>query len=129
MAIEIGRVGIWHPGRIWDAAGDELEEAAAELEHLGYGPIWSGRSEATLRRQERMLRGTSRIVAGTGIVNIWLNPADELSGSFQRLSAEFPDRLLIGLGSSHAPEVEARGIRYKRPLGRMRRYLDELDTM
>jgi probable F420-dependent oxidoreductase len=129
MAIDIGRIGIWHPGRVWDDSGDELEEAAAELEELGYGAIWSGSSQANLERQGRMLSATSRIVAATGIVNIWLNAADELSGNFQRLNGQYRDRLLIGLGSSHAPQVEAAGITYQRPLSRMRRYLDELDTM
>jgi len=129
VAIEIGRVGIWSPGSIWDAAGDELEGAATELEELGYGAIWTGSSQADLSRQERLLAATSRIVAATGIVNIWVNPADELSGSFQRLNGRYPDRLLIGLGSSHAPAVEAAGITYERPLSRLRRYLDELDTM
>jgi probable F420-dependent oxidoreductase len=129
VAIEIGQIGVWHPGRVWDDAGPELEEAAAELEELGYGAIWSGSSEASLARQERMLSATGRIVAATGIVNIWLNPADELSGNFQRLNGQYRDRLLIGLGSSHAPAVEAAGITYERPLSRLRRYLDELDTM
>lgn len=129
MAIEIGRVGIWHPGGTWDAAGGEADEAAAELEELGYGAIWTGSSEANLARQERILAATSRIVAATGIVNVWLNPADELSASYQRLQAQHPDRLLIGLGSSHAPLVEARGIRYERPVSRLRQYLDELDAM
>ena len=129
MAIDIGSVGIWHSGRIWDAAGEEADEAAAELEELGYGAIWTGSSEANLARQERILSATSRIVAATGIVNIWLNAADELSGNYQRLTTKHPDRLLIGLGSSHAPQVEAAGITYERPLSRLRRYLDELDTM
>lgn len=129
MAIEIGQVGVWHPGGVWDGAGPELEEAAAELEELGYGAIWSGSSEASLARQGRMLSATSRIVAATGIVNVWLNAADELSGNFQRLNGQHRDRLLIGLGSSHAPAVEAAGITYARPLSRLRRYLDELDTM
>jgi probable F420-dependent oxidoreductase len=129
MAIDIGRVGIWSRGGLWDDAGDEAGEAAGELDDLGYGAIWTGSSEANLERQRRILSATGRIVAATGIVNIWLNPADELSGNFQRLSAEHPDRLLIGLGSSHAPQVEAAGIKYERPLSRLRRYLDELDTM
>jgi probable F420-dependent oxidoreductase len=129
MAIDIGSVGIWHRGRIWDAAGDEVDDAAAELEELGYGAIWTGSSEANLARQERILSATSRIVAATGIVNIWLNAADELSGNYQRLTTKHPDRLLIGLGSSHAPQVEAAGITYEQPLTRLRRYLDELDTM
>jgi probable F420-dependent oxidoreductase len=129
VAIEIGRVGIWHRGRIWDGAGDELEDAAAELEELGYGAIWSGSSEANLSRQERMLAATSRIVAATGIVNIWLNPAAELAASYRRISAEHPGRLLIGLGSSHAPQVEAEGLKYEKPLTRLRSYLDELDAM
>jgi probable F420-dependent oxidoreductase len=129
VAIDIGQVGIWHPGRSWDAAGDEVDDAAVELEEAGYGAIWTGSSEASLARQERILAATSRIVAATGIVNIWLNPADELSGNFQRLNGRYPDRVLIGLGSSHAPQVEAAGIKYERPLSRLRRYLDELDTM
>lgn len=129
MAIDIGRVGIWSQGGLWDDAGDEAGDAAAELEDLGYGAIWTGSSEANLERQRRILSATGRIVAATGIVNIWLNPADELSGNFQRLSAEYPDRLLIGLGSSHAARVEAAGIKYERPLSRLRRYLDELDAM
>ena len=129
MAIEIGRVGIWHQGERWDAAGDEVDEAAAELDELGYGAIWTGNSEASLARQERILGATSRIVAATGIVSVWLNPADELSASYQRLETQHPDRLLIGLGSSHAPMVEGRGIKYERPLSRLRRYVDELDTM
>jgi probable F420-dependent oxidoreductase len=129
MAIDIGQVGIWNQGGSWDAAGDEVDEAAAELEELGYGAIWTGSSEASLARQERILAATTRIVAATGIVNVWLNPADELSASFQRLEAKYPDRLLIGLGSSHAPMVEAQGIKYERPLSRLRLYLDELDAM
>jgi probable F420-dependent oxidoreductase len=129
MAIEIGRVGIWHSGRIWDAAGDEANEAAAELEELGYGAIWTGSSVADLARQERILASTDRIVAATGIVNVWLNPAEELAVSYRRLAAEHPDRLLIGLGSSHAPQVEKAGLRYERPLSHLRAYLDELDGM
>jgi probable F420-dependent oxidoreductase len=129
MAIEIGRVGIWHQGGSWDAAGDEVDEAASELDELGYGAIWTGSSEANLARQERILAATNRIVAASGIVSVWLNPADELSASYQRLETEYPDRLLIGLGSSHAPMVEAKGIRYERPLSRLRAYVDELDTI
>jgi probable F420-dependent oxidoreductase len=129
MAIEIGRVGVWHPGRVWDAAGREADEAAAELEELGYGAIWTGSSKADLARQQRILAATSRIVAATGIVNIWLNPARELATSYQELASEHPERLLIGLGSSHAPQVEARGIKYERPLSHLRAYLDELDEM
>jgi probable F420-dependent oxidoreductase len=129
MAIEIGRVGIWNQGESWDAAGNEVDEAAAELDELGYGAIWTGNSDASLARQERILAATNRIVAASGIVSVWLNPADELSASYQRLEAQHPDRLLIGLGSSHAPQVEAKGIKYERPLSRLRGYLDELDAI
>jgi probable F420-dependent oxidoreductase len=129
MAIDVGRTGIWITGRIWDGAGDEAYEAATELEELGYGAIWIGSSKADLVRQERILSSTERIVAATGIVNIWLNPAEELAASCRRLAGEHRDRLLIGLGSSHAPQVEAAGIHYTKPLSRMRAYLDELDAM
>jgi probable F420-dependent oxidoreductase len=129
VAIDIGRVGIWSRGGLWAKAGDEVEEAAAELDQLGFGAIWLGSSTADLEMQERILSSSRRIVAATGIVNVWLNPAEELAASYRRIDADHPDRLLIGLGSSHAPQVEAQGIRYERPLSKLRAYLDELDAM
>ena len=129
MAIDVGRVGIWSPAGIWSDAGDELSEAAAELEQLGYGAIWLGSSRADLELQSQILSSTRTLVAATGILNIWTQPADQVAASYSRLAPDHADRLLLGFGAGHAPMVERAGMHYERPLSHLREYLDELDSM
>jgi probable F420-dependent oxidoreductase len=64
----------------------------------------------------------------TAIINVWTTPATELAARYARLEVEAPNRLLIGLGSSHAPLVEPAGFSYRQPLRRLASYLDELDA-
>lgn len=127
MKIDAGRVGIWSPSPAWENT-DELEEAAAELEELGYGALWLGSSCGDLELPARLLAGTRRLVLATAIVNIWTDPAVEVAARYAGLAAEATNRLLIGLGSSHAPLVEPAGFSYRRPLRRLAAYLDELDA-
>jgi probable F420-dependent oxidoreductase len=129
MAIDLGRVGIWSPARIWSDAGAELGEAASELEELGYGAIWLGSSRADLDLQSEILSSTHTLVAATGILNIWTQPADQVAASYRRLAPDHGDRLLLGFGAGHAPMVEQAGMHYERPLSHLREYLDELDSM
>jgi probable F420-dependent oxidoreductase len=129
MAIDIGRVGIWSPARIWSDAGPELREAAAELEELGYGAIWLGSSRADLELQSEMLSSTRTLVAATGILNIWTQPAEQVAASYSRLVPQYVDRLLLGFGAGHAPMVERAGMHYERPLSHLKEYVDELDAM
>jgi probable F420-dependent oxidoreductase len=129
MAIDVGQVGIWSPAGIWSEAGDALSEAAAELEELGYGAIWLGSSRADLALQSALLSSTRTLVAATGILNIWTEPADQVAASYSRLSPGHADRLLLGFGAGHAPMVERAGMHYERPLSHLREYLDELDSM
>jgi probable F420-dependent oxidoreductase len=129
MAMDIGRVGIWSPAGIWNEAGPELKEAAAELEELGYGAIWLGSSLADLELQSEILSSTRTLVAATGILNIWTQPAEEVAASYRRLAPEHSDRLLLGFGAGHKPMVERAGMHYERPLSHLREYLDELDSM
>lgn len=127
MKIDVGRVGIWSPSQAWENA-DELEEAAAELEEVGYGALWLGSSRGDLELPARLLAGTRRLMVATAIVNVWTDPAGEVAARYADLEARAPDRLLIGLGSSHAPLVEPAGFSYRRPLRRLAAYLDELDA-
>ncbi|MDX6606266.1 MAG: hypothetical protein QOD14_806 [Solirubrobacterales bacterium] len=129
MAIDVGRVGIWSPAGIWQAAGDELSEAAAELEELGYGAVWLGSSRADLELQSEILSSTRTLVAATGILNIWTQPPEQVAESYGRLAPDHADRLLLGFGAGHAPQVERAGMHYERPLSHLREYLDELDSM
>ena len=126
MNIDIGAVGVWSPSPAWEHS-PQLADAAAELEELGYGALWLGSSHGDLQLPSTLLRSTRRLVVTTAIINIWTNPASQLAARYAQLEAEVPNRLLIGLGSSHAPLVEPAGFSYRQPLRRLATYLDELD--
>jgi probable F420-dependent oxidoreductase len=64
----------------------------------------------------------------TRILNIWMHGPSEVAERYQKLTATYPDRLLIGLGASHAPIVDAAEAGYRRPMAKMVEFLDELDA-
>lgn len=121
-----GAIGVWSP-QLREGDAHDVAEAAAELEQLGYGTIWvPGREHADLEeRLGLLLSATERITVATGIVSIWTHPAEATAALHARLTSEFPGRLLLGLGVSHAPAV---GDSYRKPLTEMTRYLDVLDA-
>lgn len=130
MSLDLRPVGIWTMSPAWEAAEDTLAEAAAEIDDLGYGALWLGVARGDLDLPERLLGATHRLVVATGIVNIWTDPSTLVAASYRRVTATHPDRLLLGLGASHAAVVEARtGERYTKPLSRLGGYLDELDAL
>jgi probable F420-dependent oxidoreductase len=124
----LGRVGVWsrelrfHPDR------GAAREAAGELEALGYGAIFiPDVGGDVLGAVAEMLDATSTIAVATGILNIWMHDAGEIAAGVARLDGR--ERLLVGLGASHAAIVDAENPgRYARPLSKMRSYLDELDA-
>lgn len=125
--IELGPVGIWASSGLWTAAGEKAADAAAELEDLGYKALWIGSSAGNLEIHGSLLAGTNRLVVASGIINVWADPAPLVAKRFQQLDALYPDRILVGLGSSHAALVTEE--EYRKPLTRLRRYLDELDGL
>ena len=124
--LDIGPVGLWTSSGLWTAAGDEMTEAAAELDDLGYGALWLGSSDGNLVPHESLLAATTRLVVISGIINVWTNPPGTVAESYQRVNTAHPDRIVIGLGSSHAPLVKTE--EYRQPLTRLRLYLDDLDA-
>jgi probable F420-dependent oxidoreductase len=64
----------------------------------------------------------------TGILSVWVLEAGAVAAFFGRAEARHPGRFLAGLGVSHAPLVDRNEPgRYRKPLGKMQDYLDELD--
>jgi probable F420-dependent oxidoreductase len=123
--MDLGRVGVWDIGlRMEDnVAGGAAAEAAAELEELGYGALWLGFSPG-VEHAVPLLKATARIVVATGILSIWdYEPAD-VAARHAAVTAEHPERFLLGLGVSHEALVKER---YKRPLAAMHAFLDGLD--
>jgi probable F420-dependent oxidoreductase len=112
---------------VWDA--DDRLDAATDLDELGYGALWLGSADPTLRLAEELLAATKRIVVATGIVNVWSVEAPDIAAAYQRVAGAYPDRFLLGLGNSHAPLVQALGKDYTKPLGYLAGYLDALDSV
>ncbi len=78
---------------------------------------------------ERLLDATRQVTVVTGVLSVWLHDADRVAGFAESVEARHPGRFLAGFGVSHAPLVdrEQEGL-YRRPLAKMRQYLDELDA-
>jgi probable F420-dependent oxidoreductase len=123
--VELGSVGVWWSGS-WRVEGAPDVDAAAEVEAIGYGAIWSsgGFEPGLSPHLGRLLASTRRIVVASGIVSIWVTPPDELAAAVHALDATYPDRFLLGLGVSHAPLTPD----YAAPYQRMVHYLDALDA-
>jgi probable F420-dependent oxidoreductase len=127
--MDIGRVGIW-TSTLDGQPSARAGEAAAEIEALGFGALWSpealGREAFT--NAALLLGATRRIVVVMGITNIWARDAMAMAAAQQTLTEAYPDRFLLGIGVSHAPLIDMRGHDYSKPLTAMRRYLDAMDS-
>lgn len=121
--------GVWSAAlRYGDAAA--AGAAASELESLGYTAAWVPDVGGDLFRAiENLLAATSSITVATGILNLWMHDAAETAARHADFVERFGDRVLFGIGVSHAPLIDmAEAGRYQRPLARTREYLDELDA-
>ncbi len=115
--MELSRFGVWTSFR---SLGQENGPTAAKVaEQLGYGTFWVGGSPR-LTELADLLRATETITVATSIVNVWQYEPESLCEEFQALEAEFPGRVLVGLGVGH-PEATQE---YQKPLAKMRGFLD-----
>lgn len=123
--MELGHVGIWSPELRY---GDPTEavDAVAEVEALGYGAAWLPDMGGELFDDvDRLLGATSTLTIGTGVLNVWMHAADDVAAWWGSLPAEHANRLMLGIGVSHAPLI---GDAWKRPLDTIGEYLDRLDA-
>lgn len=121
---------------IWDVAlryGDrgEASEAAAELEELGFSAVWipDAGGEDLFGAFDALLSATEGLTVASGILNLWMQEPVASAAEYDRLVNEHGDRLLIGIGVSHAPMINQmlEGSPYVRPIDRMADYLTALD--
>jgi len=128
-SLQLGRIGIW-TRQFEDQSAAKAQEAARELEELGYGALWFGEAlgREVVANAGLLLAGTKRIVIATGIANIYARDAVAMAAGQKTLAEAYPNRFLLGLGVSHIPLVEQlRGHRYEKPIATMRAYLDAMD--
>ncbi|MCL2419130.1 MAG: LLM class flavin-dependent oxidoreductase, partial [Conexibacteraceae bacterium] len=114
--MELTETGVWI-GSTLEAA--DYGEASRLAEQLGFGALWLGGSPR-LASVRPMLESSDRLVIATGIVNIWQYDPLELAGEFAALEADFPGRVLLGVGIGH-PESTSQ---YRSPLAKTRDFLD-----
>lgn len=126
--MELTGTGVWSAALRYGERS-EADEAAAELEQLGYRALWiPDVGGDVFGAVESLLAATARAVVATGILNLWMHPADETAARHHELVRAHGPRFLVGIGVSHAPLIDAREAgRYQKPLTRMREYLDALD--
>jgi probable F420-dependent oxidoreductase len=122
--LNLGRIGVWSTGIRF---GGDAVEAAQELEELGFGTVWipGGVDDGVLASLDRLLGETARLNWATGIINIWKHEPADLAAWWHKHGKERQQRMLLGLGVSHAPLI---GEGWDRPLVRMKEFLDGLEA-
>lgn len=129
--VDLGRVGLWTGGLNRLDVG-ALAEVAREIEELGYGTLWWGEvpgARETFTQALAVLAATDRLVAATGIANLYMRDAAAAVAGARTIGALHPGRFVLGLGVSHGPLVEGMMNKsYGKPLATMRAYLDGMDA-
>ncbi|WP_200182815.1 TIGR03620 family F420-dependent LLM class oxidoreductase [Tomitella biformata] len=118
--------GFWLSRKHREAALD----AARELEELGYARLWTsgGFREGIPEMYAELLSATTTLGVASGIVSIWHAEPTVAAQSVAELERDHPGRFLFGVGTSHAPIVDAQhAATYTKPYSQMVRYLDALD--
>jgi len=116
-------------GMLLRYAGEEggpNTDLVLEAEKLGYDQVWQGESYGidSVTPITWTLARTSRIKAGTGIMQIPARTPACTAMTAMTLSAMSNGRFMLGLGPSGPQVVEGwHGVAYGKPLARMREYV------
>jgi probable F420-dependent oxidoreductase len=128
--MELSGTGVWSGALRYGDRGD-INDAAAELEGLGYAAIWvpGGAGGDIFGDCSALLEATERATVATGILNIWMHEAQDVAEGHAALTAAHPGRFLLGLGVSHSALVDREDEgRYRKPMAVTKAYLDALDA-
>jgi probable F420-dependent oxidoreductase len=127
--MRLSQVGIWSM-ELRSEPGLQVIDAAAELDSLGFQSLWIPGLDGgpAFADAERLLTAAPRATVALGVLSIWKQPAFRVAEQAAMLNAQFPRRLLTGLGVSNPESAASVGQDFGRPLESMGRYLDELDA-
>jgi probable F420-dependent oxidoreductase len=128
MAFTLTGTGVWSGELRRHSDRAEAADAAAELEQLGYAAIWfpGGDARGAFDTAGELLRATTSAMVATGILSVWVVDPEVCAAERAQLHDAYDGRFLLGLGVSHERAVGSD--RYKRPLAKMRSFLDSLDV-
>jgi 5,10-methylenetetrahydromethanopterin reductase len=107
----------------------EMVRLARRAEERGFDSIWVAETRMTrdgFVPLAAVAAATERIRVATGIVNVYTRGAVVLAVSFASLSELAPGRVLMGLGAGSPLVLAPQGIVWKRPVARLREYVDVL---
>ncbi len=111
---------------------DQFVEQAKVADDSGVAVLFTGenwRREA-FTPLAVLARETKQAQLGTAIVNIWSRSAAALAEHFATIDELAGGRVIIGLGASSANVAEGfAGVPYKRPLRRMREYIEIMNML
>jgi alkanesulfonate monooxygenase SsuD/methylene tetrahydromethanopterin reductase-like flavin-dependent oxidoreductase (luciferase family) len=104
----------------------ELAACCQHIERLGYGAVWFPEAvgREPILAASFVLQHTTRLIAATGIVNIYSRDPMACAMMQQTVAEHARGRFLLGLGVSHTLFVNMRGHDYGKPVATMQRYLD-----
>ena len=108
-----------------------LVDEIVEREEQGFASYWSpqvGTFDA-LTMLALAGRATSRIELGTAVVPSYPRHPSALAQQAATVNALCGGRLVLGVGPSHAPGIEALGLAYDRPALHMREYVAILKAL
>ncbi|WP_030173005.1 MULTISPECIES: LLM class F420-dependent oxidoreductase [Actinomycetes] len=127
--MQLAGVGVWS-SQLRYGNPAESADAAAELEDLGYTALWIPDVGGPLfDAVENLMTATSKAVIATGILNLWMHEPADVAAKFNQMISAHGKRLLLGIGVSHAPLIDAGDPgRYKKPLAATKAYLEALDA-
>ena len=124
----LGRVGIWTFALDRQPA-PKAGKFLADVESLGFRALWIPEglgSKEAFAHAGVLLATSARLTVATGIASIWARDAVAMANGSRTLADAFPGRFVLGIGVSHESSVTRRGEVYRRPLARMREYLDAM---
>lgn len=127
--MDIGQLGLWS---FLDAMSASDSAAFAQrVEKRGYRALWIPEAvgREPFAHAAYLLAETERLIVATGIANIWGRDPMTMVSAAKTVAELSGSRLVLGIGVSHAPLVEAiRGHDYRRPYTYMRQYLEKMQA-
>ena len=125
------KIGIYGGNVRRNAALTSLIDEIARFEDAGFGGYWMPQTGTFDALTMIGLAGqrTSTIELGTAVVPTYPRHPNALAQQAATVNALTGGRLVLGIGPSHAPGIEALGLRYRSPAQHIREYVTILKSL
>ena len=124
-----GRMGLWST-ELRSARRAEVEDAASELDQLGFRALWIPGLDGTrvFEDLEHLLRAAPHSTVALGVLGIWGHDPTEVGERLHALDRAYGSRTIVGFGVSNPASATAAGQEYGDPITSVAAYLDRLDA-